>query len=210
MPDLASLHLEEEEIGIAGELTEALGDDPPSVRRDRMDAEVAAKVEGALPPSRQFPSDDLEVSAVAAVRRVHEQRAVARDDRRPMVEARVDDERLRLAAPLHEIQLRPLVAARIDGEQDTTVRKQPPIDRFRQISELLRLAALERQEEELPDSRQVGSDQQPRSVLREPERPRLPELEERAQIPQRPEAIDRARPGYFFAFLAWRFSFSVF
>jgi hypothetical protein len=185
VPHLAGLDLEEEQIGVAGQLAEPLGHDPAPVRRDPVDGEVAAQLEDALLPALQLPRDDLEVTPVAAVRRVHEQPALPRDDRRPMVEARIDDERLGLSAPLQHVQLRPLVAARVDRKQHPAVRQQRPVDGLGQVGQLLRLSALGGDEEELPHARPVGGDQQRRAVPRESERPRLFQLEERPQILER-------------------------
>jgi hypothetical protein len=90
-----------------------------------------------------------------------------------VVEARVDHERL-----VVEIELRPLVPALVDGEQDAVVREQEPVDRLLEVRELLELTAVERQTEELPRPRPVRRDEQPRAVGGEAERPRLPQLEE--------------------------------
>jgi hypothetical protein len=94
-----------------------------------------------------------------------------------VVEARIDDERLRLVARLEEVELRPLVAALVDLEQDPAVRQQAAVDGFRQVGQLLELAAAEREEEELPRARPVRCDEQRRAVGGERERPRLRQLE---------------------------------
>jgi hypothetical protein len=66
-----------------------------------------------------------------------------------VVEARVHDERLRLATRLEEVELRSFVATLVDLEQDPAVRQQPAVDGLRQMGQLLELAAVEREEEEL-------------------------------------------------------------
>jgi hypothetical protein len=186
--NLAALDVEEKQVGVARQLPEPLGDDEPSVRRERVHSEVAAQVERQLVAAVEPPDDHLEVASVAAIRRVGEQGPVARDDGRPVVEARVDHERLGLAAPFQQIELRPLVAALVHGEESAAVRKQRPVDRLRQIRQLLQVAAVRSDEEELPRSRQVGRDQQLGAVRGERERPRLRQLE---KLPERA----RQRPG---------------
>ena len=184
MHDLARLDLEQEEVGVARELAEALDDEPASVGREGADGEKAAEVERPLLSVVEPPHDDLEVAAVAAVRRVREQRAVAGGDRRPVVEARIDDERLGLGPALEKVELRPLVAALVHEEQDATVGQERSVHRLRQVGELLELPTLRRHEKELPRSRQVGGEQQRRAVARERERPRLRQLEQLSERPR--------------------------
>ncbi|MBV8257675.1 MAG: hypothetical protein JO073_07635 [Actinobacteria bacterium] len=104
-----------------------------------------------------------------------------------MVEARVDDERLAV-----EVELRPLVPALVDREQQPVVRQQEAVDRLREIGQLLEAAAVQRQPEQLPRPRQVGRDEQPRAVGRERERPGLPQLEE---LSERARQRPRRAPG---------------
>ena len=139
--------------------------------------EIAAQLERLLLPAPERPHDDLEVAAVAAVRGVGEPRPVARDGRRPVVEARVDDERLRRFPGLEEVELRSLVAALVDFEQDPAVRQQAAVDGLRQVGQLVEVAAVEREEKELARARQVRCDEQRGAVRGEPERPCLRQLE---------------------------------
>jgi hypothetical protein len=137
-----------------------------------VDGEVAAQVEGPLLPALEVPDHDLEVAAVAAVRRVGEQRAVARGDRSPVVEARVDDERLLLPVLAEHVELRPLVAALVDEQQDASVREEQAVGRLRQVGQLPELPSPGRDDEELAGAGDVGGEQQRRVVGRERERPR--------------------------------------
>jgi hypothetical protein len=98
-----------------------------------------------------------------------------------MVEARIDDERLECAVVAAEIELGALVAAFVDEDKDPPVRQEPPVNRLRQVGQLLDLPTLRRDPEELPDPRPVGSEQQRRAVGRERERPRRRQLEQLLQ-----------------------------
>lgn len=179
--DLPGRYVNDEEVGVARERAEPLDDQPAAVRRETVEGEIAAQAERPLLPRLEPPHDDLEVNAVAAVRDVGEQGAVARGDRRPVVEARIDDERLRLARLAAEVELRPLVAALVEEEQDAAVGEELPVRRLREVGELLEPAAAEPREEELPCPRQVRGDEQRGAVGRERERPRLTELEQVAE-----------------------------
>ncbi len=138
MLDRAGLDVDQEEIGVAGALVAAHRDDPAAVRRDRVDPDVTAELEDCLLPARELVDDDVEVAAVAAVRRVGEQPAVARDVRRPVVEARVADER---AFP-EDVELRPLVPGLVDLDEHTAVRKVEPFDGLGVVRELLELTTV--------------------------------------------------------------------
>src|SRR5262249_23243825 len=95
--DLAGLGPEEEQVRVAGQLTELPGDDPAAVRGELAVRTPAAELERPLLPGVELRYDDVEVETVAAVRRVGELRAVVRDVRRAVDVARVDHERLELA-----------------------------------------------------------------------------------------------------------------
>jgi ABC-type antimicrobial peptide transport system ATPase subunit len=122
--------------------------------------------------------DDVEVEAVAAVRRVREQRAVVRDVRRAVDVTRIHDQRLAL-----EVELRPLVPALVDLEQQPVVRQELALDGLGVVRQLLELAALDWQPVELARPRQVGGHEQPGAVARPRERIGLPQLEQHPQIP---------------------------
>jgi hypothetical protein len=70
--------------------------------------------------------------------------------------ARIHDERLAV-----EIELRPLVAALVDLEQEAVVRQQLPVDRLVVARQLLEVAVLERQPVQLSRPREVAGDEQP-------------------------------------------------
>ena len=184
--DLARLDVEQEEIGVPGQLAEPLDHEPPAVGRERVHRQIPPQVERPLLPVREPAHDDLEVAAVAAVRRVREQRAVARDDRRPVVEARIDDERLEVSSPLQQVELRPLVPTLIDQYEKAPIGQRLAVDRLGQVGELLHLVPVRGAEKELSRPGEVGCDQQGRPVRREAERPRVRELEERSQIGHEP------------------------
>jgi hypothetical protein len=88
-------------------------------------------------------------------------------------EARVDHQRFAL-----EIELVPLVPALVDLEQKAIVREQLPLDRLGEARQLLELERVEREPVQLPRSRQVAGDEQPRAVARPRQRIRLAQLEE--------------------------------
>lgn len=71
--------------------------------------------------------------------------------------------------------------AHIHRKQNATVREELAVDRVGERRELRQLAAARRQKEELSRPRQVGGDEQRRSVGRERERPCLRQLKERPQ-----------------------------
>ena len=154
--DLPALDLEQEEVRVAAQLTELPGDEPATVRGELARGAPAAELEAPLLPALEPPHDDVEVEPVAAVRRVAEQRPVARDVRRAMDVARIDHERLAV-----EVELRPLVSALVDLEQKAVVRKELALDRLVVARQLLQLAAVERQPVELARPRQVGGHEQP-------------------------------------------------
>jgi hypothetical protein len=85
----------------------------------------AAELEAPFLPSLEPSHDDVEVEAVASVCHIREQRPVMGDVRRAVDVARVDDERLTV-----EVELRPLVSALVDFEQEAVVRKELPCDRL--------------------------------------------------------------------------------
>jgi hypothetical protein len=60
-----------------------------------------------------------------------------------------------------EVELRPLVSALVDLEQQAVVRKELPFDRLGVARQLLQLAAVDRQPVELACSREVRRDEQP-------------------------------------------------
>ena len=93
--DLAGLGPEQEEVRVAAQLAELPGDDPAAVRRELAVGAPAAELEGPLLSALELPHDDVEVAAVATVRRVREQRAVVRDVRRAVDETRIHDQRPR-------------------------------------------------------------------------------------------------------------------
>ena len=98
MHDLARLRVAEVEVVVAAAVADLVDRDPAAVGRDGFDAAVAAELEDPLVAGLEVAGDDVEVDAVAAVRRVREEprrrvRGVAMD------EARVDDERLELPRP---------------------------------------------------------------------------------------------------------------
>ena len=87
------------------------------------------------------------------------------------------------SAPLVEhVELRPLVAARVDLHEHAPVGQEEARDRLREIRQLLELAAARRQRVELMRSRDVRRDEQPRAVGRERERHCLPHLEQRTEV----------------------------
>ena len=155
------------------------------------DLPPAAELERPLLAAVEPAHDDVEVDAVAAVRDIREQRTVAADVRRTMDEARIDDERLELCAGLRveQVQLRPLVPALVDLEQDPAVRQQPARDGLAQVGQLRQPAAPHPREEELAGSGQVGVDEQRFAVAGERERRGLPQLEEGPQFDHPVRAI---------------------
>ena len=91
-----------------------------------------------------------------------------------MVEARIADER-----PFAEdVELRPLVSGLVDLDEDPPVRQVEAGDRLGVVGQLLELAAVRRQREQLPHARQVRRDEQRRAVGRPRQRVRLPQLEQ--------------------------------
>jgi hypothetical protein len=100
-----------------------------------------------------------------------------------VVEARIDDERLG-GAVAECVELRPLVPAFVDEDEDAAAREEQSVDRLREVGDLIELAALGREGEQLPGPRKVGRDQQLRAVGRPRERKRLAELEELAKAGQ--------------------------
>jgi hypothetical protein len=90
--------------------------------------------------------------------------------------ARIDHERLAV-----EVELRPLVSALVDLEQEPVVREQLPVDRLGEARQLLELATVDRKPVELARSREVRRDEQPGAVARPRQRVGLPQLEELAQ-----------------------------
>jgi hypothetical protein len=89
-----------------------------------------------------------------------------------VVEARVDDERLLLPVLAEHVELRPLVAALVDEQQDASVREEQAVGRLRQVGQLPELPSPGRDDEELAGAGDVGGEQQRRVVGRERERPR--------------------------------------
>ncbi len=175
--DLAALGSEQEQVRVAAQLTELLGDDPAAVRGDLAGSAPAAELEVPLPSVVQPADDDVEVEAVATVGRVGEQRAVARGVRRGVDVARIHNQGLAV-----EIELRPLVSALVDLEQQAVVREQLPVDRLGIVRQLLELATVKRQSIELARAGEVGGHEQPGAVARPRQRVGLPQLEQRPQI----------------------------
>ena len=105
--NLAAFGTEQEQVRVAAQLAELPGDHPTAVRGEVARGAQAAELERPLLPRLELTDDDVEVATVAAVRRIGEQPPVARDVRRPVVEARVADER----PFLEDVELRPLVPA---------------------------------------------------------------------------------------------------
>ena len=58
-----------------------------------------------------------------------------------MDEARIDDERLERAVVARDVQLRPLVAAFVDLDEDPAVRQEQPVTGSCEVGQLLELAA---------------------------------------------------------------------
>ena len=141
------------------------------------DGAQAAELEAPLLPALESPHHDVEVEAVAAIRRICEQRAVARDVRRAVDVARIHDQRVAV-----EIELRPLVPALVDLEEEAVVREELPVDRLGVARQLLELTTADRQPIELARPREVRRDEQPRAVARPRQRVGLPQLEQRPQI----------------------------
>ena len=81
-----------------------------------------------------------------------------------------------------DVELRALVAALVDLDEQPPVRQELPADRLVVVGQLLHLAALDGHGEELLRAGSSGADEQTTSVRRERERQRLPHLEQRAQI----------------------------
>ena len=117
--DLAAFGAEQEQVRVAGKLAELPRNDPAAVRGEVAGRAETAELERPLVPAIEPPHDDVEVDSVAPVRRVREQRAVVRDMRRVVDVPRIHDERLAF-----QVQLRPLVPALVDLEQEPIVRKQ--------------------------------------------------------------------------------------
>jgi hypothetical protein len=89
---------------------------------------------------------------------------------------RIHDQRLAL-----QVQLRPLVPALVDLEQQAVVRQELPLDRLGEARQLLEVATVDGQPVELAGPREVRRDEQPRAVARPRQRVGLPQLEELAQ-----------------------------
>ena len=107
--DVAALDVDQEEVVVGAPLAGSLDDDPPPVGRDALDAAVAAELEDSLLPAHEIAHDDVEVGAVATVRRVGEESAAAPHVWRVVDEPCVDHERLELVT--QQVQLRALVPA---------------------------------------------------------------------------------------------------
>ena len=70
--DLAGGDVADVDVAVAAPLADPLDGDARPVGRDRLDAAVAAELEDALLAAAQVARDDVEVDAVATVRRVRE------------------------------------------------------------------------------------------------------------------------------------------
>jgi hypothetical protein len=175
--DLAALDIQEEQVRVAAQVAGLPSDDPASVRRDRAGRAQAAELEAPLLPALEPPHDDVEVEAVATVRCICEQRAVARDVRRAVDVTRIHHQRRAV-----EMELRTLVPAFVDLEEEAVVREQLPLDRLGEARQLFELTARDRQPIELACPRQVARHEQPRAVARPRQRVGLPQLEQRPQI----------------------------
>jgi hypothetical protein len=79
---LAAGEVEQEDVGVAGPLAQALGRDEAPVGGDRCDLAPATELEDLLVARTQVARDDVEVDAVPSVRPVREQRTVTSDVRR--------------------------------------------------------------------------------------------------------------------------------
>ena len=76
-----------------------------------------------------------------------------------------------------QVELRPLVPARVHLEQDPPVRQELPGDGLAKVRQLPQLSAAGGHDVELARARNVGADEQRLAVGRERERQRLPHLE---------------------------------
>ena len=150
------------EVVVAGPVGQLEDAEPASVGGEARDVAVAAGREHALLLARLQRADvDVQVAPVAAVARVREQPPVRRQGGRDVEEVRLDDERLghRPRARVEEIELRALVAALVDGEQDAVAAgDEPPVHRLRQVGQLHRLAT-RRNEVELVAAGDVPADE---------------------------------------------------
>ena len=70
--DLPALDPEQEQVVVAAQLPELPRDDPTAVRGELAGGAPAAELERPLLPALEPPHDDVEVAAVAPVRRVGE------------------------------------------------------------------------------------------------------------------------------------------
>jgi hypothetical protein len=93
--------------------------------------------------------------------------------------ARIHDERIAF-----QVELRALVSALVDLEQEAIVGEELTLDRLRIARQLLELAALDREPVELPRPREVRRDEQPRAVAGPRQRVGLAELEEVSEARQ--------------------------
>ena len=159
---------------------ELLGDDPPPVRRDLAVDVQAAELEGPLLAARR-----------AAARRCRSRgrcggssstRAACRRARRAATSGckrGSHDERL----VRRGVELRPLVPALVDLEQQPVVREQLPVDRLGVVRQLLELTTVEPtagRAGACPAGREATSSVEPSRRPRQ--RIRLPQLEQRPQI----------------------------
>ena len=175
--DVATLRVAEVDVVVSALLADAIDRDPAPVRRDGVDAAIAAELEGLLLPGLDVPRDDVEVDAVPSVRRVRECRSGRA--RRAVDVARIDDERLE-PVPEH-VELSALVAAPVELDEHAAVRQKEPAHRLRVIGQLLELTAGGGHDIQLLGPRKVRADEKLRAVGRERERHRLPHLEQRLE-----------------------------
>ena len=158
--DVAGLDPEQEEVRVAAQLAELLGDDPATVRRDLARRAPTAELEAPLLACLQPPHDDVEVEAVAPVRGVREQRAVAGDMRRPVDEARIHDQP---GSPVEKSWPRSFPPSSISSRRRSS-GSNCPLDRLVEARQLLELTALHRQRGTAaasPDRSHATSSQEP-------------------------------------------------
>ncbi len=178
--DLARVDAADEDVAVAALLADALDRDAHTVRRHRLDAAVAADLEASFLAAAQVTRHDVEVDAVATVRRVREH--AASDAGRPVDEAGIDDERVEAAVVAEHVELRAFVATGVDLDEHAPVGQEETRDRLVEARQLLELAAARCNRIELVRPRDVRPHEEERAVTRERERHCLSHLEQRAQI----------------------------